>query len=64
MKAICIGGLLDKTVVEVESPPKDYRLEHIGYHGQPIINFYIAEDMTTSAAFHTVFAAYAKGKGK
>lgn len=63
MKALCIGGPLDKSIVDVAAVPTDYRLEQIGKNGEATLSFYVADSLTTSAAFHMVFAAYAK-KGK
>jgi hypothetical protein len=62
--AVVIGGHLDgKTVDTVPPLSPDYALHQIDLGGTAPLLVYVHNSLTTTAAVHMVFAAYAK-KGK
>jgi len=64
--AICIGGPLDGMTTNmpyVESATRDYTRYQIDLSGTSPLLVYVHNSLTTTAAVHMVFAAYAK-KGK
>lgn len=63
--ALCIGGVLDGKTFESLAPTDAmyYTLHSINIGGTAPLCVYISNDLTTTAAMHMVFAAYAK-KGR